>query len=134
MYHQDTNQDVFNMVHKHNSKSSSRATYLVNFSGKFNFLCLLGQVWIKDHLPLACPVWVFFRSLSSWSADIMGSYTVENSKVSSAKSVTVDSDLSGRSFMYVRKINGPKIEPCGTSSSTDEQFELWVLSTTLKKT
>ena len=40
--------------------------------------------------------------------------------MSSAKSLTEDSKPSGRSFMYIRKSNGPKIEPCGTSGSTDD--------------
>ena len=56
----------------------------------------------------------FFRPLSSWLAEILGSYTVEDNDVSSANSFTVDSKFSGRSFMYIRKSNGPKIEPCGT--------------------
>ena len=51
--------------------------------------------------------------------------------VSSAKSLTEDSKPSGRSLMYIRKSNGPKIEPCGTLASTDDQFEHWPLSTTL---
>ena len=51
--------------------------------------------------------------------------------MSSAKSLTVDSNLSGRSFMYARKSNGPKIVPCGTPASTDDQFEHWPLSATL---
>ena len=51
--------------------------------------------------------------------------------MSSAKSLTEDFKLSGRSFMYIRKINGPKIEPCGKPGSTDDQFEHWPLSTTL---
>ena len=33
--------------------------------------------------------------------------------------------------MCLRKSNGPKIEPCGTPVSTDDQFEHWPLSTTL---
>ena len=51
--------------------------------------------------------------------------------MSSANSLTVDSKPSGRSFMYIRKSNGPKIEPCGTPASTDDQFEHWPLRTTL---
>ena len=57
---------------------------------------------------------IYFRSLSSWLAEILGSYTVEDNDVSSANSFTVASKFSGRSFMYIRKSNGPKIEPCGT--------------------
>ena len=37
--------------------------------------------------------------------------------MSSAESLTEDSKPSGRSLMYVRKSNGPKIEPCGTPAS-----------------
>ena len=40
--------------------------------------------------------------------------------MSSAKSLTEDSKLSGRSFMDIRKSNGPKIEPCGTPANTDD--------------
>ena len=58
--------------------------------------------------------------------------SVENSDVSSAKSLTEDSKLSGRSFICIRKSNGLKIEPCRTPANTDDQFELWPLrSTTL---
>ena len=56
----------------------------------------------------------FFRSLSNWSVNILGSQTVENSDVSSAKSLTKDSKPSGRLLIYTRKSNGPKIEPYGT--------------------
>ena len=48
---------------------------------------------------------------------------VENNDVSSANSFTVDCKFSGRSFMYIRKSNDPKIEPCGTPASTDDQLE-----------
>ena len=33
--------------------------------------------------------------------------------------------------MYMRKNNGPKIEPYETPASTDDQLEHWPLSTTL---
>ena len=74
---------------------------------------------------------ILFISLCSWLAEILGSYTVENNDVSSANSFTVDCKFSGRSFMYIRKKNGPKIEPCGTPVSTDDhQLEHRPLSTT----
>ena len=47
-------------------------------------------------------------------------YTVENNDVSSANSFTVDCKFSGRSFIYIRKSNGPKIELCWTPASTDD--------------
>ena len=72
----------------------------------------------------------FFRSLSSWLALILGWYTVESNDVSSANNLTVDCKLSERSFMYIRKSNGPKIEPSGTPANTDDQLKHWPLSTT----
>ena len=33
--------------------------------------------------------------------------------------------------MYIQS-NGPKIEPCGIPASNDDQFEHWLLSTTLR--
>ena len=72
----------------------------------------------------------FFRSLSSWLAEILGSYMVENNDAPSANSLAVDCKLSGRSFMYIRKSNGPKLEPCRTPESTDDQLEYWPSRTT----
>ena len=40
--------------------------------------------------------------------------------MSSAKTLTEDSKLSGRLFMYIRKSNSPKIESCGTPPSADD--------------
>ena len=65
----------------------------------------------------------FFRSLSSGLAEILGSYTIESTYVSSANSLTVDCKLSERSFMYTKKSNNPKIKPWGTPASTDEQLQ-----------
>ena len=51
--------------------------------------------------------WEFFKSVSSWLAEMVGSYTVESNHESSANSFTVDCKLSGRSFMNIRKCYGP---------------------------
>ena len=50
--------------------------------------------------------------------------------MSSANSLAVDCKLSGRSYMYIRKSNFPKIGPCETPASTDDQWEHWSLRTT----
>ena len=71
----------------------------------------------------------FFRSFSIWLGEILGSYSVEAKNVSSANTFNADCKLSGKSFMYISKSNGPKIEPCGSPSSTDYQLEHWPLST-----
>ena len=36
-----------------------------------------------------------------------------------------------RSLMYIKKNKGPKIEPCGTPTSTGVHEEIWPFSTTL---
>ena len=87
-----------------------------------------GQDWSSLSICLPSEIF-FFRSLSSWLAEILGSCTVENNDVSSANSSTVDCKFSGRSFIYIRKSNGPKIELWGTPASTDDQLEHWPLST-----
>ena len=45
------------------------------------------------------------------------SWTMEKTEVLSAKSFAVDERLWLRSFIYVRKKSGPKIDPRGTSAS-----------------
>ena len=51
--------------------------------------------------------------------------------ISSAKSLTFDIKLFGRSFMYVKNRNGPKIDPCSTPALISSQWEFWPLSKTL---
>ena len=51
---------------------------------------------------------------------ILGSCTFENTDVSSANSFTVDCKFSRRSFMYLRKNNGPTKERRGTTARTDD--------------
>ena len=55
---------------------------------------------------------------------------VENIDVSSENSLAVDCKLSGRSFIYIRKSNGLKLEPCRTLAITDDQLQHWPLRTT----
>ena len=51
-----------------------------------------------------CAQWaIIFILLSSWLTKILGSCTVKNNDLSSTNSLTVDCNLSGRSFMYIRK-------------------------------
>ena len=42
--------------------------------------------------------------------------------MSSAKNLTEYSKLSGRSLMYIRKSNDPKIEPCGTPATIPDKI------------
>ena len=50
-------------------------------------------------------------------------FTIEKIDVSSAKRLTFDIKLLGRSFMYIKNSNGPKIDPCGTLALISSQWE-----------
>ena len=52
-----------------------------------------------------------------------GSCTIVKSEVSSAKSFTLQLKFSVKSFMYIKKKRGPKIEPCGTPAEIFLQLE-----------
>ena len=49
---------------------------------------------------------------------------------SSANSFTVDEILLLRSFVYIRKNNGSKIEPWGTPASIGEHEDTWPFNRT----
>ena len=56
------------------------------------------------------------------------SFTIEKIDVSSAKSLTFDIKLLGRSFMYIKSSNGHKIDPCRTPASISSQWKFGPLS------
>ena len=56
---------------------------------------------------------------------------MENNDVSSANSFTVDVMSTDRLLMYIRKKNGPKIDPCGTPAFTGNHSDVWPFGTTL---
>ena len=58
------------------------------------------------------------------SAEVLLLCTTESTEVSSAKSFTVDSMFSDKSFMYIRKRSGPRIDPCGTPAFTGNYSEV----------
>ena len=51
------------------------------------------------------------------------SSTITNRVVSSAKSLTLDSTSSGRSFIYIKNKRGPRTEPWGTPALVLPQDE-----------
>lgn len=64
----------------------------------------------------------YAKSLSSWLAEILGLYTVENN-VTFAKSLTVNCKLSGIIHVYKTKVPTSKIEPHQTPACIGEQLE-----------
>ena len=69
-------------------------------------------------------VLILAKSLFNSLADLDIFSTTENSDVSSANSFALDAKSSNKSFMYIRKSNGPRIEACGTPASiaVDEEY------------
>ena len=53
------------------------------------------------------------------------SWTMEKTEASSVNSLTVDERLWLKSFMYIRKKSGPKIDHWGTPASTGDQEDAW---------
>ena len=101
------------------------------FPWENNFMSLFGYIWVKRHLPLINPFANFdeirIHNLCRKQRIIYG----RKSDVSSANNFAKDSKLSGRWFIYTRKSKSPSIEPCGTPTRTGDQFEEWLLRTTL---
>ena len=71
------------------------------------------------------------QSLFNSLADLVILSTTENSDVSSANNFALDAKSSNKSFMCIRKSNGPSIEPCGTPASIATHEEYWPFRTTL---
>ena len=67
----------------------------------------------------------FCRVIDS-SSELIARYMA----VSSAKSLALDLTWSGRSFMYVNKSMGPRIEPCGTPEDITILSDLTPFETT----
>jgi hypothetical protein len=58
-------------------------------------------------------------------------FTDANTLVSSAKSLIMFSNASGRSFMYMANSMGPNTLPCGIPLATSVHDEFWPFNTTL---
>ena len=54
---------------------------------------------------------------------------MEKIEVSSVNSFTVDERLCFRSFMYIRKMSGPKIDPWATPANIGDQEDAWPFRT-----
>ena len=94
------------------------------FPWEYNLLSLFAYIRIECIFHLCAHSDIFCRSLFNTSAEVVLSCTTENREISSAKSFTVDSMFSEKSFMYIRKNNGPRIDPCGTPAFTGSHSEV----------
>ena len=58
-------------------------------------------------------------------------FAIEKIDASSAKSFTFDIKLLGRSFIYIKNSNGPKIDPCGPPALINFQRDFLPIIKTL---
>ena len=102
------------------------------FPRKNNFLSLFSNIAVEQHFPLTCPFWDSLQVIIDFlSGNVNVTYNWKNRCISSAKSFTFDIKLLGRSFMYIKNSNGPKIDPCGTPALIISQRKFWLLNKTL---
>ena len=73
---------------------------------------------------------IIFKSLLRSFEDLVGSLTIEEIKVSSAKSLGLDFKPSAKSLILFKKKSGLRIKPCGTPTLMPCQSEHWPFKTT----
>ena len=71
------------------------------------------------------------RSLLSCDAELFLLWITKKFDVSSAKSFAMDEVPSVKSFMWIRKNSGPRIEPCGTPVLIFSYPDVYPFRTTL---
>ena len=71
-------------------------------------------------------LWRACKSIWSFSKDSCSTLPLKISFNSSANSKAIDEKTTvGRSFMYIKKSNGPNTDPCGTPDVTVRSFDNW---------
>ena len=77
----------------------------------FFFLGLLVVVRIKTRFPLKILIFILFKSSFKFFADKSLSNITEKRDVSPANSLGFKPKYSDKSFIYIMKSGGPRIEP-----------------------
>ena len=80
---------------------------------KISWACLLGS-GLKLMFHWKTQLFFLFKSWFNLFAYECLSFIYEKSDVSSANSVGFEIKFAGKSYIYMKKISGPKIEPWGT--------------------
>ena len=103
---------------------------LINLPIENDLLSLFTKIWIETHFLLAQPV-TYFKSLLTSAVELSILCPTENKEVSLAINLTLDDNSSARSFLFVKKGNGPSIEPCKTPALTLVHFKSCPFKTNL---
>ena len=95
-----------------------------------SWACLDGS-GLRDIFHLLAQRLTLSRSLFSFCEVLIGLQTTESIEVSSAKSFTLDSRLSDKSSIYIKKSNGTRTEPWGTPALIVSHWDSCLFRTTL---
>ena len=94
-----------------------------------SWACLLGS-GLKVIFHWKAQLFILFKSSFKFFADKSLSNITEKRDVSSANSLGFETRFSDKSFIYIKKSSGPRIEPWGTPASTLTHVEFWPFRTT----
>ena len=91
---------------------------------KVSWPCFLGS-WLKLTFNWKDNLFIFFRSSFKFFADRIILRATENRNVSSANSLGIETKLSERSLINIKKKRWPKIDLLGTPALTYACKEYW---------
>ena len=102
----------------------------LKFSTKNNLFCLYSGSGLKSIFHPNAQVLILAKPLFKSLANLVTLSNTWNRDVSSANNFGLDAKISDKLFMYIRKNNGPSIEPCGTPASIAAHEECCPFGTT----
>lgn len=97
--------------------------FLRLFLKKNSCACFVGSR-LKAIFDCSSHPQILSRYLVRIFAVLSGSEAIEHKKLSSANTLTFDFRLVPELFMYIKKKESPKIDPCGTPARIHSQPEL----------
>ena len=95
-----------------------------------SWACMLGS-GLKLMFHWKAQLFILFKSSFKFFSDKSLSNITEKGNVSSANSLGFETKFSDKSFIYIKKSSGRRIEPWGSPASTLTHVEFWPFRTTL---
>ena len=109
-------------------KNQWRLRWFLNFARKKNFLGLLIGIRI---FRWKTQLFILFKSSFKFFVDKSLSNITEKRDVPSANSLGFETRFWDKSFIYIKKSSGSRIEPWGNPASTLTHVEFWPFRTSL---
>ena len=88
-----------------------RIDQFLELARKENFLSLFTGIRVETHFLLKSLTVYLFKSSFKFCTDDCILRITEKSDVSSANNIEFETKFSGKSFIYIKKSSGPRIEP-----------------------